>query len=147
MSVTMAISSPAGSLPPIDQSISPTAAQVRQGAVARRKLPVEPRLGHDVSVSPGRRTLLVLAALAPVAWPSSTAPAQAAVPIVMWGAGIASRSALPRDAPLDAVAPTLAGALGLRRPALPPAHRRSGAALRGATAAGASRLLIEVAWV
>ena len=82
-----------------------------------------------------------------VPWPSSSASAQARVPIVLAGAGIATGHRLSAGSPLDGVAPTLAAAIGLGRPPLPSVHSRSGGAFRGATESASSRLVVEVAWV
>jgi hypothetical protein len=111
---------------------------------------VDGRSPDVVAVTGGRTAVGWSGRAAPadrVPWPSSSASAQASIPIVLAGAGVAAAHRLPAGAPLDGVAPTLAAAIGLRRPPLPSVHTRSGAAFPGSTEPAASRLVVEVAWV
>jgi hypothetical protein len=77
-------------------------------------------------------------------WPS-VEERSAGVPLVFAGAGVREHGRIPPGTTLDAVAPTVAEAIGLRRP-----HPgvRSGEAITGVPGGGGRpRLVIEVAWV
>jgi hypothetical protein len=78
-----------------------------------------------------------------IAWPSSEVDSR--VPVVLWGASIASGEDLGTAVTLDRIAPTLARAVGFARP-FP--EVRSGAALTEALAGDEARprLLVLVAW-
>jgi hypothetical protein len=76
-------------------------------------------------------------------WPSvADGPRATAVPIVFWGAGIHASASVPDGTTLDAVAPTIADAIGLRRP-----HPdvRSGVAIPGVAGGDRPTLVVEIA--
>ncbi|HEX2025735.1 MAG TPA: hypothetical protein VHH92_05015 [Actinomycetota bacterium] len=78
-------------------------------------------------------------------WPSATDDTSEVVPLVFAGAGARSRARVAPGTKLDAVAPTVAEAIGLRRP-----HPgvRSGEPIAGvAEPGGRPRLVLEVVWV
>jgi hypothetical protein len=76
-------------------------------------------------------------------WPSVAAGRHAtAVPIVFWGTGVRASASVPAGTALDAVAPTIADAIGLRRP-----HPdvRSGVAIPGVAGGDRPTLVVEIA--
>jgi hypothetical protein len=77
-------------------------------------------------------------------WPSVEAEGDGRVPLVFWGDSVAPDAEVPRGTPLDAVAPTLASAIGLRRPH---PEVRSGEEIRGLVTDGRhSSLALMVVW-
>jgi hypothetical protein len=74
-------------------------------------------------------------------WPSISGPATE-VPIVFAGAGVDREAAVPTGTRLDAIAPTLAEIMGLRRPH---PEVRSGRAIPGVASSGTPRLVLLVA--
>ncbi len=76
-------------------------------------------------------------------WPSLGAADEGTVPLVFAGAGISTGATIPSGTTLDAVAPTVAEIIGLRRP-----HPgvRSGTALAGVAGGDRPRLVLMVAW-
>ena len=77
------------------------------------------------------------------AWPSLAGGDDGTVPLVFAGAGISAGATIPSGTTLDAVAPTVAEAIGLRR------HKpgvRSGTALAGVAGGDRPRLVLFVAW-
>jgi len=77
------------------------------------------------------------------AWPSLDDAPGESVPLVFAGTGVAAAAEVPGGTTLDAVAPTLAEIIGLRRP-----HPgvRSGEAVPGLASGEAPRLVVLVAW-
>jgi hypothetical protein len=76
-------------------------------------------------------------------WPSvGDGPGATTVPIVFWGAGVRASGSVPNGTTLDAVAPTIADAIGLRRP-----HPdvRSGVAIPGVAGNDRPTLVVEIA--
>ncbi len=75
-------------------------------------------------------------------WTSLSSVADTRVPIVFFGTGI-SPDALPEGTGLDQIAPTIAAAIGLRRP-----HPsvRSGEQVSGVAGGDEPRLVLQIAW-
>ena len=78
-----------------------------------------------------------------VAWPSISPQSDTRVPIVFSGSGLARGASVPDGAGLDAIAPTLASALGFDRPH---PEVRAGEPLGGIVFGRRPRLVLEVAW-
>ena len=78
-------------------------------------------------------------------WPALSTATDARVPLAFSGAGISAGATIPDGVTLDAVAPTVAGALGFERP-FP--EVRSGTPIDGvaSTSGERSRLLLLIAW-
>jgi hypothetical protein len=78
-----------------------------------------------------------------IAWPSANADTR--VPVVFWGAGVASGAAVPRNVGLDRIAPTVSEILAFDRP-FPDV--RSGERIEGVAARTRSRprLVLLIAW-
>jgi hypothetical protein len=78
-----------------------------------------------------------------VPWPTLRAARTTAVPIVFAGTGVDPAAAVPDGVGLDQIAPTIAEAIGLRRP-----HPgvRSGEPVTGISSGERPRLVLEVAW-
>lgn len=76
-------------------------------------------------------------------WPSIGGAADPAVPLVFAGAGIGGAAAVPDGTTLDAVAPTIAETIGLRRPN---PGVRSGEAIAGVAGEQRPRLVLLVVW-
>jgi hypothetical protein len=76
-------------------------------------------------------------------WPSIDDASPESVPLVFAGTGVSGGAEVPSDTTLDAVAPTLAEIIGLRRP-----HPgvRSGEAVAGLASADRPRLVVLVTW-
>ncbi len=83
----------------------------------------------------------VLATGEGVRWPSATEPATK-VPIVFAGAGVDREAVVPAGTRVDAIAPTLAEIIGLRRPH---PEVRSGRAIPGVASPGSPSLVLLVA--
>lgn len=78
------------------------------------------------------------------AWPSVASSEEGVVPLVFAGDAIRPRATIPSGTTLDAVAPTLSSAIGLRRPH---PEVRSGEEIGEAVTAGSrSRLALVVVW-
>jgi hypothetical protein len=80
----------------------------------------------------------------PVPWPQATPDEPGALPLVFAGEGVRAEAKVPDGTVLDAVAPTIADAIGLHRP-----HPgvRSGQAIPGVTdRSERPRLVLEVVW-
>jgi hypothetical protein len=76
-------------------------------------------------------------------WPSvADGRGVTSVPIAFWGRGVDASANVPSGTPLDAIAPTIAQAIGLRRP-----HPdvRSGVAVPGVAHGDRPRLVVEIA--
>lgn len=91
----------------------------------------------------GRTPVIGSSATDEIRWPSVNDTAPADVPMVFAGTGVASGAEVPSGTTLDAVAPTLAEVVGLRRP-----HPgvRSGSSIPGLASGEAPRLVVLVAW-
>lgn len=78
-----------------------------------------------------------------IEWPSLDDTEQVDVPVAFAGTGVSPGAEVPGGTTLDAVAPTLAEIIGLRRP-----HPgvRSGTAVSGLASGGLPRLAVLVAW-
>ena len=76
-------------------------------------------------------------------WPSAEPDDSGRVPLAFAGTGIEPAAEIPAGTTLDALAPTLAEVVGLRRP-----HPgvRSGTSVEGVAAAGSPRLVVVVVW-
>jgi hypothetical protein len=77
-------------------------------------------------------------------WPSIDPGTSDRVPLVFAGAGVRPEAVVPAGTTLDAVAPTVARAIGLRRPH--PGVRSGGAVPGVARPAGRPRLVLQVIW-
>jgi hypothetical protein len=76
-------------------------------------------------------------------WPRLGGDADTRVPIAFWGRGIAAGATVPDGTTLDAIAPTIAAALGFDRP-FP--EVRSGNAIGGVADGNRPDLVVIVAW-
>jgi len=76
-------------------------------------------------------------------WPSLDRRPDARVPLVLAGTGFVAGATIPDGTRLDAVAPTIADAIGLRRPN---PGVRSGVAVEGVASGEVPQLVLLVAW-
>jgi hypothetical protein len=114
-------------------------------------LPASVREGIAAGYRDGRSpdVLAVTTGSAPVAgpeaaWPSVDAESDGRVPLVFWGDSVVPGAEVPRGTRLDAVAPTLASAIGLHRPN---PEVRSGEEIRGLVRGGRdTALALVVVW-